>query len=134
MPEWERLGDDLRSGAAAASWGAFETQIFAIRPDGGLWNRYWDGERWHDWESLGDGFTGEPAASARGVDRIDVFGIGTDGRVLHRWWDGAVWVPWEDIECPVPAPAAVSCSWVGDRLDVFVRAADSSLWYATLSA
>jgi hypothetical protein len=44
------LEGTLASGAAAASWGTFETQIFAIGDDGQLANRYWDGEAWHAWE------------------------------------------------------------------------------------
>jgi hypothetical protein len=28
-------------------------EVFAIFPDGALWDRYWDGTSWHPWESLG---------------------------------------------------------------------------------
>jgi hypothetical protein len=132
MPEWEPLGDEMRSGAAAASWGEFETQIFAIRPDGGLWNRYWDGDRWHDWETLGGTFIGQPASSAKDAGRIDVMAVGEDGLVHHRWWDGNAWVPWRQIsDSPLDA-RAVACSWIGDRLDVFVWGGDGQLWYLAL--
>ncbi len=129
---WEALGDDVASAAAAASWGTFETQIFARKDDGEIWNRYWDGERWHEWESLGGTFRGAPAASARDANRIDVFAIGADGVVRHRWWNGSEWVPWEDVDGAPAGAEAVTCSWIGDRLDVFVLA-DTTLSYLALS-
>jgi hypothetical protein len=72
-------------------------EIFAIFPDGQLWDRYWDGATWHPWESLeGDLLPGStPAAAAVGADRLDVLALGRDGRTWHRWWDGTRWVPWQ---------------------------------------
>lgn len=128
---WTSLGG-AASGAAAASWGSEETQVFAIQSDGQLWNRYWDGERWHPWESLGGALTGQPAASARDANRIDVFAIGTDGVLQHRWWDGKEWVPWEAVEGAPVGGEAVACSWIGERLDLVVWGADLELWYAVL--
>lgn len=90
----EPLGGTLASGVAVTAWGVDEMEIFAIFPDGELWDRYWDGTAWHDWESLGGELTGEPAASSDGPDRLDVFAPGRDGRLWHRWWDGTRWVPW----------------------------------------
>ena len=130
---WERLGEGLASGAAAASWGREEVQLFAIRPDGQVWNRYWDGTGWHPWEEMGGSFEGQPAASARDADRIDVMAIERGGRVMHRWWDGSGWVPWEPVEGAPEDAAAVECSWVGDRLDVFVRDADGGLHYMAIT-
>lgn len=129
--DWVSLGG-AASGAAMASWGEVETQFFAIQSSSQLWNRYWDGERWHEWESLGGAFTGQPAASARGADRIDVFAIGTDGVLRHRWWDGKEWVPWETVEGAPEGGQAVACSWIGDRLDLLVWGADLELWYIAL--
>lgn len=131
--DWLSLGG-AASGAAAASWGTEETQIFALQSDGDLWNRYWDGDGWHPWESLGGAFRGQPAASARNADRIDVFAIGTDGALRHRWWDGKEWVPWETVEGAPAGGWAVACSWIGDRLDVVLWGADQELWYAALRA
>lgn len=130
--DWEDLGGTLTSVAAAASWGEEETQVFAIHDDGELWNRYWDGHRWHEWESLGGPFTGQPGAAARSAERIDVFAVGRDGVLRHRWWDGTRWVDWEDLEDAPHDGAAVSCSWVGNRLDVFVTGPNGLLWYKAL--
>ena len=129
---WEDLGGQLRSGAAAASWGDREIQVFAIHDDGEVWNRYWDGQRWNEWESLGGSFTGQPGASARDEGRIDVFAVGADGVLRHRWWDGIRWVDWEDVEGAPHDSSAISCAWVGDRLDLLVTAPDGRLWHAIL--
>lgn len=93
----EPLGGTLASGPAVVSWAPDEWEVFAIFPDGELWDRYWDGQRWHAWESLGGSLTGTPAVSAWGADRIDVFAPGRDGGLWHRWWDGSAWVPWEQL-------------------------------------
>lgn len=129
---WEDLGGQLRSAAAAASWGDGVVQVFALHDDGEVWNRYWDGERWHEWESLGGSFTGQPAAAARGADQIDVFAVGADGVLRHRWWDGLRWVDWEEVDGAPHDASAVSCAWAGSRLDLLVTGPDGRLWHATL--
>jgi hypothetical protein len=50
------------------------------------------------------------------------------GVLRHRWWDGAQWVEWHAVP-GAPAGERVSCSWSGDRLDVFVTSASGELWY-----
>ena len=87
----------LASGPAATAWAADQLQVFAVFPDGALWNRYWDGTSWHGWESLGGELAGDPAASSWSADRIDVWAAGRDGMTWHRWWDGARWVDWERL-------------------------------------
>ena len=41
------------------------------------------------------------------------------------------WVPWE-IVADAPEGDSVSCSWSGDRLDVFVSRDGGALWYRAL--
>ena len=130
--DWDTLGGALVGGAAVASWGTFESEIFAIQDDGQVWDRYWDGTAWHDWEPLGGEFTGTPAASARDADRIDVFAIGRDGPLRQRWWDGAHWVPWRVVGGAPEGALAVSCSWIGGELRLFVVGQDRAVWRATL--
>lgn len=127
--DWIALGGALTGGAAVASWGTFESEIFAVLDDGQVWNRYWDGKAWHAWESLGGSFAGTPAASARGADRIDVLAVGADGVVRQRWWDGAQWVSWREVAGAPRDAVAVSCSWIGDELRAFVVGADRAVWY-----
>ena len=91
------LGVTLASAPAVVAWADDELEVFAIFPDGELWDRYWDGASWHAWESLGGELSGTPAASTWGADRLDVFAPGRDGRLWHRWWDGTRWVEWEQL-------------------------------------
>lgn len=129
--DWDPLGGALVGGTAVASWGTFESEVFAIHEDGQVWNRYWDGGSWHDWKPMGGSFTGTPAASARDADRIDVLAIGRDGIVRQRWWDGGQWVPWREIDGAPRGAAAVSCSWVGGELRIFVVDGDRAVWCVT---
>jgi hypothetical protein len=94
----EDLGGQPTSPPAVAAWGDETMEIFAIFPDGQLWDRYWDGQAWHPWESLeGELLPGStPAAAAAGPDRLDVLAAGRDGRTWQRWWDGSRWVPWRE--------------------------------------
>jgi len=130
--DWVSLGGALVGGAAVASWGTFESEIFAVRDDGEVWNRYWDGASWHPWEPMGGEFIGTPSASARDAARIDVLAIGADGVVQQRWWDGKQWVPWRVVAGAPRGAAAVSCSWIGDELRVVVVGADHTAWYGVL--
>ncbi|HZA60380.1 MAG TPA: hypothetical protein VE754_01695 [Actinomycetota bacterium] len=86
----------------------------------------------NEWESLGGSFGGQPAACARDKDRIDVFAIGTDGTAYHRWWNGTEWVPWEELDGAPRNARAITCSWIGDRLDVFVWGDSPELSYVAL--
>jgi hypothetical protein len=95
----ESLGGTLSSPPVATAWAVDQLQVFAVFPDGQLWNRYWDGATWHPWESLGGELDpgARPGASSWSADRIDVFARGRDGRIWHRWWDGSRWVEWEQL-------------------------------------
>lgn len=128
------LGGALDAGVAVASWGTFESEIFAVHDDGQLWDRYWDGSSWHEWESLGGAFAGTPAAAARDGGRIDVLAIGRDGIVRQRWWDGSQWVTWRDVPGAPPGALAVACSWIGGELRVFVVGPDRAVSYLVLRA
>lgn len=76
---------------------------------------------------MGGAFTGTPAASARDADRIDVLAIGRDGIVRQRWWDGGQWVAWREIDGAPRGAVAVSCSWIGGDLRIFVVGDDRAL-------
>jgi sialidase-1 len=95
----EDLGGTLASAPTVVAWAENQAEVFAIFPDGQLWNRYWDGSSWHPWESLGGELdpASTPACSSWGADRLDVFARGRDGGTWHRWWDGSRWVPWERL-------------------------------------
>jgi len=133
VSDWQALGGALDGGVAAASWGTFESEIFAVDArTGEVLNRYWDGASWHAWEPLGGEFTGTPAASARDADRIDVLAIGRDGILRQRWWDGTQWAPWREVPGAPGRAVAVSCSWIGAELRVFVVGPDRAVRYLAL--
>jgi hypothetical protein len=134
LSEWEFLGGKVRSNVAAASWGDYEVEVFAIHDDGQLWNRYWDGKAWHQWEPMGGDFVGHPAASARDADRIDVLAVDASGVIQHRFWNGKEWVPWRKLDGSPAGAKDVACSWSGSRLDVFVRGPDDDVWYRAILA
>jgi hypothetical protein len=106
---WESLGGRLESAPAVTSWAANEMQVFAIHADGALWNRYWDGDRWHDWESLGG-----------------VFARGRDGSLQHCWYEPGGWTGWESLGGEL-ASDPTACSWGPGRLDVFARGPQGDL-------
>ena len=80
---------------------------------------------------MGGEFTGTPAAAARDAARIDVLAVGSDGTVAHCWWDGTAWVPWREL-AGAPRAVAVSCSWIGGELRIFVVDAARSVWCVTM--
>ncbi|HEY7968452.1 MAG TPA: hypothetical protein VID95_00570, partial [Candidatus Limnocylindrales bacterium] len=83
-----------------AAWAVDQLEVFAVFPDGELWDRYWDGMSWHPWETLGGELDPEHGAGASSwsADRVDVWATGRDGRTWHRWWDGSRWVEWEQLD------------------------------------
>ena len=95
----QSLGGSGAGTPAVTAWAVDRMEVFAVFPDGHLWDRYWDGESWHPWESLGGELepSATPAASSWGDDRLDVFAAGRDGATWHRWWDGTRWVAWERV-------------------------------------
>jgi hypothetical protein len=50
----------------------------------------------------------------------------------HRWWDGTRWVEWQVVS-GAPKGERVSCTWSGDRLDLFVTSPSGELWYRPLA-
>ena len=62
-----------------------------------------------------------------------MFAIGRDGTLRHRWWDGSAWVPWRDVDAP-RGGLAVSCTWIGGELRVFLVQGDRAVWAATMPA
>jgi hypothetical protein len=63
----EDLGDTCASAPAVVTWAPDAMEVFAIFPDGALWDRYWDGTSWHPWASLDGSFdpSSVPAAASR---------------------------------------------------------------------
>lgn len=127
---WESLGGLVVTGAAVASWGTDEVQVFAIRDDGQVWDRFWDGKAWHDWHPHGGSFAGQLGASARDAGRIDVFAFDSSGLLQHLQWDGERWLPWEEVRDAPSQAKAVACCWSGGRLDLFLWDREGDLMHS----
>ena len=54
-------------GIAVTAWAVDRMEVFAVFPDGELWDRYWDGAAWHAWESLGGELRGRSRRRRRGA-------------------------------------------------------------------
>ena len=109
---------------------SYRVDAFARGVGGGIWHRWWDGQRWVGWEPLG-GQTppaSGPAAASWGYDRLDVFVRGVDNQLWRTWWDGVEWVGWEQHGGILTSDPAVASRGY-NRLDIFARGLDNGLWH-----
>src|SRR6266850_1617497 len=70
------------------------------------------------------------AASTRGLNKIDLFWIDTSGNLKWKPFDSG-WIPTTSLGKPSRVTLAgrpASVSWNSDRIDVFVRATNNTLW------
>jgi len=137
---WSSLGfpaGGAQPAPAVSSNTANRLTIFVVGSSGTLNWREYDGTSWSSWSALpGVTVSGQPAAVARGSGETDVVVRGTDGEL---WFitrpSGGSWTGWTKIGAAggsgVGAPGVAS--WGTDRLDVFVRGGDSSLYQTTCS-
>jgi hypothetical protein len=93
------------------------------------------GSTWQGWEPLGGILASGMAAAAWASNRLDIFVRGVDGALYQRWRDGATggtWQPgsalWKSLGGVLTSPPSAVSLGV-NRLDVFVRGADSALWH-----
>ena len=78
MP-WQRLGGNLASAPAAASWGQGRLDVFALGRDLNVYHlSSSDGITWQYWQRLGGPFSSAPAATSQGSGSIDLFARGQD--------------------------------------------------------
>jgi hypothetical protein len=68
---------------------------------------------------------GTPAVSSRSAGQLDLFARGLDNKLHHKFFESATgWSPWESLDGALASdPTAIS--WGPDRIDVFIRTADS---------
>ncbi len=123
------------SGPAVSSWASGRLDVFVRGADNSIWHASYSGGTWSGWESLGTAIVSNPAAVSWAANRIDLFGVGLDGNLYHKSWNGSTWSPWvNELGHPSPGIASGSgpavSSWEANRLDVFVRGADNSIWHA----
>ncbi len=85
--DWHRLGGNLFSGPAVASWEPGRLDVFVRGHDSGLWHLWYEGAWAPDWQPLGGVITSDPAAVAWGPGRLDMCAAFDDRRLYHMWYD-----------------------------------------------
>ena len=126
---WEWLGGVLSSDPDSVSWGAGRVDVFVRGADPGLWHRWWDSAGWHNWEWLGGVLISSPAASSCGVGKLDVFVLGTDSGLWRRSFSAGAWGPWQSLGGYWTSSPSATCRPGTSSTDVYVRAADNSIWH-----
>jgi hypothetical protein len=122
---WHALGGVLADKPVATSDAGGKVDAFVKGTDNALWHWGQAG-----WEKVGGVLATRPAAANRGT-RLDAFVQGTDNALWHAWSTGTGWT-WEQIlggQLTID-PAAVSFG--PNRVDVFIRYPDTSLWHHAL--
>ncbi|MFJ5549434.1 hypothetical protein, partial [Streptomyces sp. NPDC093225] len=112
-------------------------ELFAVRPDGGLYGNSWGGENahWHGWYRMGaETFdAGAPvAALSRFDDHMEVWAVRPDGGLYGNWWGGedAHWHGWERVgpESFDPRTPVAVVSRNDDHMEVFAVRPDGGLY------
>jgi hypothetical protein len=123
---WHGLGGVLADKPVSVSDAGGKVDAFVQGTDNALWHWSLAGS----WEKVGGVLATRPAAANRGT-RLDAFVQGTDNALWHTWSTGSGWT-WEQIlgaQLTID-PAAVSFG--PNRVDVFIRYPDASLWHHAL--
>jgi len=120
-------GFRLGSAPCVVSGGANHRDVYVRGQDGGVYHKFWDGQRWNGWFGIGGAIVGAPNAVVAKPGTTDIYAQGTDGRLWQKWWDGSQWNPsdagWivhDDAEFRLGSSPAVIIDGAGVR-DVYVR-------------
>jgi hypothetical protein len=122
---WHLLGGVLADKPVPVSDAGGTVDAFVRGTDNALWHWNQSG-----WEKVGGVLANRPAAANRGT-RLDAVVQGTDNALWHAWSTSTGWT-WEQIlgaQLTID-PAAVSFG--PNRVDVFIRSPDASLWHHAL--
>jgi hypothetical protein len=107
--------------------------FFMRGPDDALWMvSCIDGSC--SWNHFGGTLASAPAAVSWGPDRLDVVAMGADGAVYHTYSTngGINWMAWARLGMPSGTSLTLEpalASWGPNRLDLFVRGVDNTLWH-----
>jgi hypothetical protein len=122
----------------AISWGAGRLDIFAVGPDGQMYQKSWDGAAWlpsaQQWQPLGGKFCSPATLLSRGPERLDVFALGNGGELFLKSWDGAAWSPtgqgWSSVGGRFLHPV-VAVSRVPGMIEIFGIGTDGGMYAKT---
>ncbi|HEY5442545.1 MAG TPA: G1 family glutamic endopeptidase [Candidatus Saccharimonadales bacterium] len=125
--DWDSLGGQTLSGAAAASLVGNNLNV-AIR---GMSNdinfKTWDGSKWSNWATLGGQTYYRPAMVSLGPSNLNIFVTGTDHQVYQKWYNNGTWSGWIPLGGQTNAgPSAVS--WGAGNLNIYVQGTDNQVY------
>lgn len=126
--EWEHLGGDFISEAAAVARGPGLLDVVAVDSNLKLLHKFYHYGKWNDWEELGDHFYSTPTVVSWGEGRLDIFAIKADRKLWHKYWDGSQWSGWENLGGQFTA-AVSATSWGPNRIDIVGLGYDSAYHY-----
>ncbi|HUQ61419.1 hypothetical protein [Lentzea sp.] len=104
--------------------------VFARDRSGRLHQRSMVDGEWRGWVTLGGPRGGQPSAFASQDGRIDLFVRGPGNVAYHRTYSNGRWGGWSSLGGVISGSPTASAN--GDRVNVFVRGSDYTLWQQDL--
>ncbi len=125
----------ITTSPTVTSSGPRRLEVFARGTDSALWHMGYDGVSWSPWEKLtrtGSSISAEPAAWFSAGDRLSVLVLMADRQLyLSEKKLGGHWSSFSSIGSEEFTSAPSVSSWGPERLDVFARGIDNTLWQKT---
>jgi hypothetical protein len=130
----ENLGGNLQPGSSpAVIGGQYDSwDVFIRGTDDSLLHkkRYQDVffySDWSGWMNLAGDVTSSPAACQRGWER-EVFVRASNNCLYQRTYTTS-WSSWKGVSPEPVASSPAAASWGSNRIDLFVRGTDNTLWH-----
>lgn len=124
---------------SAMSWGFNRMDIYGqSSTSANLTHQFWDGYQWGpSWdkvELLGGDSASPPTAVSADTGRMDIFSVGSNNAIYHKYYDGHAWKPsdtdFEKLGGELnPSVSLAATSWSANRLDVFGKGQDNSIYH-----
>ena len=133
---WESLGGILNFGPTVASWGPRRLDVFARGTDNTIFQRTFNGS-WKPWQRIGEPHNTAAlpgiAAVSSAEGKIDIVAWGANKFLVHKSFRDGEWKFPQTIGNPGAGPSTGTslavASWREDRLDIFMRGPDNTLFH-----
>jgi hypothetical protein len=103
--------------------------VVAVRNDGTLIHRHFDGSAWQPtstWDEIGTGYAGTPVGLQWSPDYMSILGVSTSDEMLYNYGDGATWASENKGGSLIGRPVAVS--WGRNRIAILAHGTDDNLY------
>jgi hypothetical protein len=129
-------GGKFHRAPTICSWGGERLDVFALGDNWQLWHSYRNTHAgaWTPWiddaPTFPGGLASSPASVSWGSGRIDIVALDDEKGIWHVCYDEASggWMGWHPIE-GIGTSAPTICSMRPDRLDIFVRGQDGTVYH-----